>query len=142
MGYGIGGYLAISKQNSVGTATSGFDYVPFVSESLTENIEQLQSESLKAVYDQPNQLEGINNVSGDIVFEPHNFKQLINHKLDIVSGLYLCQKTPGIYDIPQEYACVDLDGKRFNRFEYEGTKELKEVRANGMGWMLVKKKCV
>ena len=71
MGYGIGGYLAISKQNSVGTATSGFDYVPFVSESLTENIEQLQSESLKAVYDQPNQLEGINNVSGDIVFEPH-----------------------------------------------------------------------
>ena len=75
MGYGIGGYLAISKQNSVGTATSGFDYVPFVSESLTENIEQLQSESLKAVYDQPNQLEGINNVSGDIVFEsPYEFQ--------------------------------------------------------------------
>ena len=73
------------------------------------------------------------------IFEPHNFKQLIGHKLDIVSGLYLCQKTPGIYDIPQEYACVDENGKRFNRFEYEGTRELKEVRANGMGWMLVKK---
>ena len=71
MGYGIGGYLGISKQNSVGTATSAFDYVPFVSESLSENIEQLQSENLRNVYDQPNQLEGINNVTGDIVFEPH-----------------------------------------------------------------------
>ena len=71
MGYGIGGYLAISKQNSVGTATSAFDYVPFVSESLTENIEQLQSENLRNVYDNPNTLEGINNVTGDIVFEPH-----------------------------------------------------------------------
>ena len=78
MGYGIGGYLAISKQNSVGTATSAFDYVPFVSESLSENIEQLQSENLRNVYDQPNQLEGINNVTGDIVFEPHNFKQLLS----------------------------------------------------------------
>jgi hypothetical protein len=71
MGYGIGGHLAISKQNSVGTATSNWVYIPFVSESLTENIEQLQSESLKAIYDNPNMLEGINNVTGDIVFEPH-----------------------------------------------------------------------
>ena len=78
-------------------------------------------------------------IDSDIVFEPYNFKQLISHELDIVSGLYLCQKTPGIYDIPQEYACVDENEKRFNRFEYEGTRELKEVRANGMGWMLVKK---
>ena len=78
-------------------------------------------------------------IDSDIVFEPHNFKQLISHELDIVSGLYLCQKTPGIYDIPQEYSCVDLNGKRFNRFEYEGTRELKEVKANGMGWMLIKK---
>ena len=68
MGYGIGGHLAISEQNSVGTATANYIYIPFVSESLTENIEQLQSESLKAIYDQPNQLEGINNVTGDIVF--------------------------------------------------------------------------
>ena len=77
-------------------------------------------------------------IDSDIIFEPHDFKQLLSHKLDIVSGLYLCQKNNGIYDIPQEYACVDLNGKRFNRFEYEGTRQLKEVRANGMGWMLVK----
>jgi len=84
MGYGIGGHLAISEQNSVGTATSNFIYIPFVSESLTENIEQLQSESLKAVYDQPNQLEGINNVTGDIVFEPHPI--YLGHFLRAVTG--------------------------------------------------------
>ena len=78
-------------------------------------------------------------IDSDIVFEPHNFKQLLGHEKDIVSGLYMIQKTPGIYDIPDEYACIDLDNNRFNRFEYEGTRELKEVKANGMGWMLVKK---
>ena len=78
-------------------------------------------------------------IDSDIVFEPHNFKQLLSHKEDIVSGLYMIQKTPGIYDIPDEYACIGLDNKRFNRFEYEGTRDLKEVKANGMGWMLVKK---
>ena len=78
-------------------------------------------------------------IDSDMVFEPQNFKQLLSHDKDIVSGLYLIQKTPGIYDIPHDYACIDLDGNRFNRFEYEGTRELKQVRANGMGFMLVKR---
>ena len=77
-------------------------------------------------------------IDSDIIFEPKDFKQLLSHDKDIVSGLYMIQKTPGIYDIPDEYACIGLDGNRFNRFEYEGTRGLKEVRANGMGWMLVK----
>jgi hypothetical protein len=84
MGYGIGGHLALSIQNSVGTATSNWVYIPFVSESLTENIEQLQSENLRAVYDQPNQLEGISNVTGDIVFEPH--PNYLGHFLKAVTG--------------------------------------------------------
>lgn len=78
-------------------------------------------------------------IDSDIVFEPQNFKQLLGHEKDIVSGLYMIQKTSGIYDVPDEYACIDLNDKRFNRFEYEGTRKLKEVKANGMGWMLVKK---
>ena len=41
MGYGIGGYISLSKQNSAGTATTNRVYIPFKSESLTENIEQL-----------------------------------------------------------------------------------------------------
>ena len=71
MGYGIGGYISLSLQNSGGTATTNRVYVPFKSESLTENIEQLQSENIRAIYDNPNTLEGIKNITGDIVFEPH-----------------------------------------------------------------------
>ena len=54
-------------------------------------------------------------IDSDIVFEPQNFKQLLNHKKDIISGLYMIQKTPGIYDVPDEYACIDLNNRRFNR---------------------------
>jgi|TARA_R100000479_G_scaffold55114_1_gene26129 hypothetical protein len=71
MGYGIGGYISLSLQSSGGTATTNRVYVPFKSESLTENIEQLQSENIRAIYDNPNTLEGIKNITGDIVFEPH-----------------------------------------------------------------------
>ena len=60
MGYGIGGYISLSKQNSAGTATTNRVYIPFKSESLTENIEQLniKSVSAKAVF---LYLEAINN---------------------------------------------------------------------------------
>ena len=71
MGYGIGGYISLSKQNSAGTATTNRVYIPFKSESLTENIEQLQSENILARFDNPNTLEGVGNITGDIVFEPH-----------------------------------------------------------------------
>ena len=37
MGYGIGGYLSISKQTAFGTPTASPVYIPFVSESLVEN---------------------------------------------------------------------------------------------------------
>jgi len=71
MGFGIGGYLSLSKQTVWGTATTSRVYIPFISESLTQNKEQLFSENIKTVYDQPDALEGINNVTGDIAFEPH-----------------------------------------------------------------------
>tara|TARA_R110000803_G_scaffold49530_5_gene103060 strand:- start:5768 stop:6727 length:960 start_codon:yes stop_codon:yes gene_type:complete len=70
MGYGIGGYLSLSKQSAFGTATTSRIYVPFVSESLTENKEQIQSENIAGKFDAPDSLEGINNVTGDIAFEP------------------------------------------------------------------------
>jgi len=71
MAYGIGGYVALSKQSSGGTATTNRVYIPFKSESVTENIEQLQSENLLGRYDNPDTLAGITNATGDIVFEPH-----------------------------------------------------------------------
>ena len=71
MGYGIGGYLSLSKQSAYGTATTSRVFIPFVSESLIENKNYIQIENMRSLYDAPNDVEGTNNVTGDIVFEPH-----------------------------------------------------------------------
>ena len=72
MGYGIGGYLRMEKQSAFGTPVSSSPfYIPFVSESIIENKNYLQIENLKNLYDAPDDLQGVNNVTGDIVFEPH-----------------------------------------------------------------------
>ena len=80
-------------------------------------------------------------LDNDIDFTVDDFKKLLSHakECDIVSGVYLAQKTYGIYDVPSDFACVDINGNRLNRFDYQGQEGLVHVRANGMGWMLVKK---
>ena len=72
MGYGIGGYLSLEKQTTFGSPVASSPvYIPFVSENLIENKNMLTVENLKNLYDSPNDVEGVNNVTGDIVFEPH-----------------------------------------------------------------------
>ena len=72
MGYGIGGFLGICKQNSFGTAlTASYEYVPIISESLTTNIEELVSENIQARFEEGDSYTGRLSVAGDIVFEPH-----------------------------------------------------------------------
>lgn len=70
MGYGIGGYISLSKQTAFGTATTNRSYIPFMSESLTENLNYIPSENLSGRFDAPDSFEGINNTTGDITFEP------------------------------------------------------------------------
>tara|TARA_E500000318_G_scaffold111808_1_gene131878 strand:- start:877 stop:1833 length:957 start_codon:yes stop_codon:yes gene_type:complete len=84
MAYGIGGYVSLSLQNSAGTATTNRTYIPFKSESLTENIEQLQSENIEGIFDNPDTLTGIKNITGDIIFEPHPI--YLGHFLNGVCG--------------------------------------------------------
>lgn len=72
MGYGIGGFLGICKQNSFGTAnTSSYEYVPIISESLTTELEDLVSENIQNRYEEGESYSGLLSVAGDIVFEPH-----------------------------------------------------------------------
>ena len=79
-------------------------------------------------------------IDSDMVFEPIDFKKLWLHKdnCDIVSGVYFTQNGTNIYDIPSEFACIDFNKNRLNKFQHNKN-ELIQVRANGMGWMLVKK---
>ena len=84
MSYGMGGHLGISAQQSFKTATSSFDYMPIVSESLTTEIEQLIEEGMKSRYEEGDSHEGRLTVAGDIVFEPHPI--LMGHMLRGVTG--------------------------------------------------------
>lgn len=81
-------------------------------------------------------------IDSDQVFNPEQFAKLLNHKKDIVSGLYMMADC-------QHYACVkdwDIDHfKKTGTFKFltpgdiKGKKGLMEVAYNGFGWMLIKK---
>jgi hypothetical protein len=72
MAYGQNGHIGISFQDSFGTANvDSMDYFTFVSESISENIEELLSESLSARYEEPDAYNGMTDISGDIVTEIH-----------------------------------------------------------------------
>lgn len=72
MAYGQNGHLGISFQSSLGTSNvNSMEYFPFVSETLTEAIEDLLSESLTSRMDEPDSYEGMHTIEGDVVFEVH-----------------------------------------------------------------------
>lgn len=75
-------------------------------------------------------------IDSDIMFEPEWVERLMNYDLDIVSGFY--KKAPGYYtatvykDDPEAlYAMTDKD--------LENKTELIRLKANGMGFLMVKK---
>ena len=96
-------------------------------------------------------------IDSDMVFKPIHFKNLLSHKdkCDIVSGVYFAQNGTDIYNTPIKYACMGMNEEKLNKWEVDkyvrdgtplnynfGTDApdgLIQVRANGMGWMLVKK---
>ena len=72
MAYGQEGHIGMCFQQSFGTAyVSSMDYIPFISETLTENIEDLMSESLSSRVEEPDSYEGMHGIEGDIVMEVH-----------------------------------------------------------------------
>ena len=70
-------------------------------------------------------------IDSDQVFNFSMLEKLVNHNLPIVSGIY--KKTPDIF------ACCGLDGRTLTVNDIEGQTDLIEVKANGMGFMLVKR---
>lgn len=68
-------------------------------------------------------------IDDDQVFNTKHFDTLLNHDLDIVSGIY--KKSNELF------ACCKLDGKTLS-VDDEIVDGVKEVTANGMGFMLTK----
>lgn len=84
MSYGALSHLGISAQQSFGTATGSWDYMPIISESLVTEIEQLEEEGMRARFEAGATHEGLITIVGDIVFEPHPI--LMGHFLRGVTG--------------------------------------------------------
>jgi hypothetical protein len=84
MGTGALAHLAISRQNSFGTATGSWFFAPFVSESLIHAIDLIAKEGIRASLVEPGILQGMERAEGDIVLEPHPLE--IGHFLRGVFG--------------------------------------------------------
>ncbi len=69
MAFGQEGYLSISKQNTWGTSTNSWHYIPIESESMTHNIALLASNVIQQRYDEPSPHQGIQTFDGDISTE-------------------------------------------------------------------------
>ncbi len=63
--------MAVSRQNSFGTATASPFFVPFVSESLIHAIDLIASEGIRNTLVEPDVAVGGERAEGDIVMEPH-----------------------------------------------------------------------
>lgn len=96
MGFGSTGFLAISKQNSFGTATNSWEYVPILSENLTTNIDQLVEESIRNRYEEGPSRSGVISVAGDIVMEAHPL--MIGHFLRGCLGPHSFTAVGSVFD--------------------------------------------
>jgi hypothetical protein len=66
----MGGALGITMQQSYGTAyTTGMKFLPFISESLNEDIPPITHEGINGRYDEGDDYEGAHAIAGDINFE-------------------------------------------------------------------------
>ena len=95
--------------------------------------QQILEKALEKTYDYLMWLDS------DMVFSISDFKKLLSHKdnCNIISGLYFAQSGGDLHNIPENFACLDINGSKMGRFDYGGEK-LIQVRGNGMGFMLVK----
>ena len=84
MADGTLGFLALSRQNSFGTATASWNFVPIISEGLQTNIEQLRRGSIVGRTAEGIAQAGKESAGGDITLEPHPV--LIGHFLRGVCG--------------------------------------------------------
>lgn len=84
MAEGVLGFLALSRQNSFGTATSSWNFLPIVSEGLTTTIAQIRRGGIVGRTAEGIAQAGPESAAGDITFEPHPI--LIGHLLRGVCG--------------------------------------------------------
>ena len=68
---GIRSHIGLKKETIWGNEQVADVFLPFIRESITPDIEEIMSESQRAVVDEPVSLLGEKRFGGDIVFEVH-----------------------------------------------------------------------
>ena len=84
-------------------------------------------------------------IDSDSNFKPNDFYRLLDHEIDVVSGVYLLREAMKSYKLYGEapYACHCLTENRWlTTADVRDKTDLIQVRANGLGWMLVKAKAM
>ena len=71
MAEGVLGHFAISKQNSFGTNTASWNFIPIISESIVTGIEQIRRGSILGRTAEGIAERGVERVTGDVSMEPH-----------------------------------------------------------------------
>lgn len=72
MAYGTNTHIGVSFQDSFGTSNvDSFHYFPVITESLTENIPEVESEAMRGRHEAGDSYEGMHEYVGDIVFDGH-----------------------------------------------------------------------
>jgi hypothetical protein len=66
-GIGIFSHLGVGKEVAWGTPIAATAYLPLISESIVNEIEQVMEPELRGIADEPPQYEGLHSVKGDVV---------------------------------------------------------------------------
>lgn len=69
MPIGAFAHIGVAKETVWGTPVAAADYIPFISENIVHEQEQIADESLKAILDENPALRGLETVQGDLVCE-------------------------------------------------------------------------
>lgn len=88
MPIGSRGHLGLGKETEWGTPITATKYLMMLSESITQNIEQLLSAAQRGIVDEPLSLAGLKTFGGDIVMDVHpaNFGHILRSAIDVPSG--------------------------------------------------------
>jgi Phage tail tube protein len=84
MPFGALAHVGIGKETTWGTPVAANEYIKFVSEGITEEIEQIVLESLSGVVDEAPSFEGMHNISGDLTFDV--YPNVVGHLLRAAFG--------------------------------------------------------
>ena len=84
MPIGVRSHIGLKKETTWGNAVTADKLLPFISESITANVEDIVSAAQRAIVDEPPSYQGAKSFGGDIVMEVHPAS--IGHILRSVLG--------------------------------------------------------